>query len=122
MFANRFGELPAILTFDVLKQTLHVLQGSCSGFSSVEVGTDAGIPDEVLLKTKGQLAQEMLERAFSKGAKPAWVVGDRATGASDFILKNKGSHSCWAPSATSRSGRWSTESQHRCVRLNWLLP
>ena len=42
--------------------------------------TEAGIPDEVTLKTKGQLAQEMLERAFASGIKPAWVVGDSIYG------------------------------------------
>lgn len=40
---------------------------------------EAGIPDEVTLKTKGRLAQEMLARAFTL-AKPAWVVGDSIYG------------------------------------------
>jgi SRSO17 transposase len=41
---------------------------------------EAGIPDEVTLRTKGRLAQEMLARAFATGIRPAWVVGDSIYG------------------------------------------
>lgn len=40
----------------------------------------AGIPEDVTFRTKPQLAQEMLQRAFDAGLKPAWVVGDEVYG------------------------------------------
>lgn len=40
----------------------------------------AGIPQEVTFKTKPQLAQIMLERAFNHGIRPSWVVGDEVYG------------------------------------------
>jgi SRSO17 transposase len=41
---------------------------------------EAGIPDEVGFATKGELAQEMLERAFAAGIPADWVVGDTVYG------------------------------------------
>src|SRR6266571_5361500 len=37
---------------------------------------EAGIPDEVEFATKGELAQQMLARAFAAGVPADWVVGD----------------------------------------------
>src|SRR6266404_2641556 len=41
---------------------------------------EAGIPDEVEFATKGELAQQMLERAFAAGVPADWVVGDTVYG------------------------------------------
>jgi SRSO17 transposase len=41
---------------------------------------EAGIPDEVGFATKGELAQQMLERAFAAGVPADWVVGDTVYG------------------------------------------
>lgn len=45
---------------------------------------DAHIPDDVTFKTKPQLAQEMLARAFTQGIKPDWVLGDSVYGSWEF--------------------------------------
>jgi SRSO17 transposase len=37
---------------------------------------EAGIPEEVAFATKGELAKQMLTRAFAAGVAPQWVVGD----------------------------------------------
>lgn len=37
---------------------------------------EAGLPDTLEFKKKPELAQEMLQRAFDNGIKPAWVLGD----------------------------------------------
>src|ERR1700686_2056123 len=37
---------------------------------------EAGIPDEVMFATKGELAKLMLARAFAAGVLAEWVVGD----------------------------------------------
>ncbi len=41
---------------------------------------EAGIPDEVGFATKGELAQQMLARAFAAGVPADWVVGDTVYG------------------------------------------
>src|SRR5438128_9619164 len=41
---------------------------------------EAGIPDEVKFATKGELAQQMLARAFAAGVLAQWVVGDTVYG------------------------------------------
>jgi SRSO17 transposase len=41
---------------------------------------EAGIPDEVRFATKGELAQQMLQRAFAAGVPADWVVGDTVYG------------------------------------------
>ena len=41
---------------------------------------DAGIPDEVEFATKGELAKQMLSRAFAAGVPAEWVVGDTVYG------------------------------------------
>lgn len=45
---------------------------------------EAGIPDAVSFATKGELARAMLERAFTAGVKPAWVVGDTIYGSDEL--------------------------------------
>jgi SRSO17 transposase len=41
---------------------------------------EAGIPEEVGFATKGELAQQMLVRAFAAGVPAEWVVGDTVYG------------------------------------------
>jgi SRSO17 transposase len=41
---------------------------------------EAGIPDEVAFARKGELAQQMLTRAFAAGVPAEWVVGDTVYG------------------------------------------
>lgn len=47
---------------------------------------EAGIPDEVAFATKGELAQQMLARAFAAGVPAQWVVGDTVYGAEELRL------------------------------------
>lgn len=47
---------------------------------------EAGIPDEVEFATKGELAQQMLARAFAAGVPADWVVGDTVYGYDDLRL------------------------------------
>jgi SRSO17 transposase len=46
----------------------------------------AGIPDEVEFATKGELAQQMLARAFAAGVPADWVVGDTVYGYDELRL------------------------------------
>src|SRR6266566_9849425 len=47
---------------------------------------EAGIPDEVEFATKGELAQQMLQRAFAAGVPADWVVGDTVYGYDELRL------------------------------------
>src|SRR6266436_10107538 len=47
---------------------------------------EAGIPDEVEFATKGELAKQMLARAFAAGAPAEWVVGDTVYGYDELRL------------------------------------
>ncbi len=47
---------------------------------------EAGIPDQVEFATKGELAQQMLRRAFEAGVAADWVVGDTVYGYDELRL------------------------------------
>ncbi len=47
---------------------------------------EAGIPDEVEFATKGELAKQMLARAFAAGVPAQWVVGDTVYGYDELRL------------------------------------
>src|SRR6266568_8137954 len=47
---------------------------------------EAGIPDEVEFATKGELAQQMLRRAFAAGVPAQWVAGDTVYGYDELRL------------------------------------
>jgi SRSO17 transposase len=47
---------------------------------------EAGIPDEVSFATKGELARQMLVRAFAAGVPAEWVAGDTVYGYDDLRL------------------------------------
>lgn len=47
---------------------------------------EAGIPDKVEFATKGELAQQMLARAFAAGVPADWVVGDTVYGYDELRL------------------------------------
>ena len=47
---------------------------------------EAGIPDEVEFATKGELAQQMLARAFAAEVPAEWVVGDTVYGYDELRL------------------------------------
>jgi SRSO17 transposase len=47
---------------------------------------EAGIPEEVAFATKGDLAKQMLSRAFAAGVQAEWVVGDTVYGYDELRL------------------------------------
>ena len=47
---------------------------------------EAGIPDEVEFATKGELAKQMLSRAFAAGVQAQWVAGDTVYGYDELRL------------------------------------
>jgi SRSO17 transposase len=47
---------------------------------------EAGVPDEVAFATKGELAQQMLARAFAAEVPAEWVVGDTIYGYDELRL------------------------------------
>ena len=47
---------------------------------------EAGIPDEVEFATKGELAKQMLARAFAAGIPAQWVAGDTVYGYDELRL------------------------------------
>jgi SRSO17 transposase len=47
---------------------------------------EAGIPDEVSFATKGELAQQMLQRAFAAKVPANWVVGETVSGSDELRL------------------------------------
>jgi SRSO17 transposase len=47
---------------------------------------EAGIPNEVEFATKGELAKQMLSRAFAAGVQTQWVVGDTVYGYDELRL------------------------------------
>jgi SRSO17 transposase len=49
-------------------------------------GLEAGIPEEVEFATNGELAQQMLARAFAAGVPAEWVVGDTLYGYDEVRL------------------------------------
>ncbi|MBN1204187.1 MAG: transposase [Myxococcaceae bacterium] len=49
-------------------------------FAEPERCREAGPGQEVLFRTKPELARQMLERALEGGLRPSWVVGDEVYG------------------------------------------
>jgi len=67
---------------------------------------EAGIPDEVVFATKGELAKRMRDRAFAAGMPAEWVVGDTVYGyeelrmwlderAKNYVLAVPETHAVW---------------------------
>ena len=62
---------------------------------------DAHIPDEVIFRTKPQLAIMMLDRAYKQGLKPEWVLGDSVYGCAElrnFLVERKQKYVLSVPS------------------------
>lgn len=45
---------------------------------------EAHIPDDIVFKTRPQLAQQMIERSWAQGLRPEWVPGDSVYGSWKF--------------------------------------
>ena len=62
---------------------------------------DAHIPDEVIFRTKPQLAIMMLDGAYKQGLKPEWVLGDSVYGCAElrnFLVERKQKYVLSVPS------------------------
>ena len=67
---------------------------------------EAAVPEEVVFRTKPQLARELLERAVAAGVPFRWVAGDEVYGSDRNLrlwLEARGIPTCW-PSSVTRSG------------------
>ena len=68
---------------------------------------EAAVPEEVVFRTKPQLARELLERAVAAGVPFRWVAGDEVYGNDRNLrlwLEGAGNiPTCW-PSSVTRSG------------------
>jgi SRSO17 transposase len=72
----------------------------------------AGVPEEARMRTKPELAKEMLRRALEAGVKAAWMVADSVYTATPGALgcssKSKSSPMCWPSRARRMYGPAST--------------
>jgi SRSO17 transposase len=72
---------------------------------------EAGVPEATRFATKGELAKQMLARAFAAGVPAAWVVGDTIYGSDELRhwLEAQGRHYALAVPCT--HGIWSAGQQ-----------
>ncbi len=73
--------------------------------------TAAGIPATVAFATKGELAREMLARAFAAGVPAAWVVGDVVYGREQLRRWLEGEHRAYVLAVASDHGVWTAGAQ-----------
>ncbi|WP_158501756.1 IS701 family transposase [Vitiosangium sp. GDMCC 1.1324] len=68
---------------------------------------EAGIPEEVVFRTKPQLAQVMLQRALDAGLAPSWVIGNEVYG-SDGNLRRvlERHHQRYLLAVTANTSAW----------------
>lgn len=88
---------------------------------------NAHIPDDVTFKTKPELALGMLERAYSQGLKPDWVLGDCVYSSSEFRNFLERHHQHYVLGVTGQQRLWINFSQVRIDKIvteiaeeNWL--
>lgn len=48
------------------------------------------IPEDIIFKTKPQLARQMLERVYLEGLSPDWVLGDSVYGSWKSVIFSSG--------------------------------
>jgi SRSO17 transposase len=83
---------------------------------------EAGIPDEAGFATKGELAQQMLKRAFAAGVPAEWVVGDTVYGYDELrmFLEEQGKN--YVVAVAESHTVWVQGRQQPVGRLSALLP
>src|SRR5918995_4425183 len=89
----------------------------------------AGVPEEVVMRTKPELAREMLGRALDAGVKAAWVVADSVYGDTrrlGMFLEER--EQPYVLAVSGKAYVWAGFRQHRvgvvldCLRQEQLLP
>jgi SRSO17 transposase len=83
---------------------------------------EAGIPDAVGFATKGELAQQMLERAFAAGVPADWVVGDTVYGYDELRLWLDEQHKNYVVAVPETHTVWVQGRQQPVGLLAALLP
>src|SRR6266487_2960478 len=83
---------------------------------------EAGIPDEVEFATKGELAQQMLARAFEAKIPADWVVGDTVYGSDELRLFLEEQKKNYVVAVPETHLIWVAGQQHSVGLLAALLP
>ncbi len=82
----------------------------------------AGIPGDVAFATKGELARQMLARAFAAGVPAAWVLGDTVYGGDDLRRWLAGQGRRYALAVAATHGVWAAGEQVEARALAAALP
>src|SRR5258708_4861248 len=83
---------------------------------------EAGIPDEVGFATKGELAQQMLARAFAAGVPADWVLGDTIYGYDEMRIVLEKQQKNYELAGPETHTGWGQGRQQPGGRLSGLLP
>ena len=83
---------------------------------------EAGIADTVAFATKGELAQQMLARAFAAGVLAQWVVGDTVYGYDELRLFLEQQQKNYVVAVPQTHPVWVAGRQQPVGRLSALLP
>ena len=78
---------------------------------------EAHIPDDIVFKTKPQLAQQMIERSWAQGLRAEWVLGDSVYGSwkfRDFLERH---HQKYVIAVTSQQRLWVDFEQVRIDKI-----
>lgn len=67
---------------------------------------EAHIPNDIVFKTKPQLARQMLERSWAQGLNPEWVLGDSVYGSWQFRDFLERHHQKYVLGVTSQQRLW----------------
>lgn len=83
---------------------------------------EAGVPESVSFATKGQLAQQMLGRAFAAGVRAEWVVADTVYGYDQMRDWLESRHQKYVLAVPETHRVWSQGELHSVGLLAALLP
>lgn len=82
----------------------------------------AHIPEDVTFQTKPQLAQKMIERAYSQGLRPDWVLGDSVYGSWEFRNFLENHHQPYVVGIPSQQRLWVNFEQVRIDKIVGEIP
>ena len=84
---------------------------------------EADVPPDVRFATKPQLAQRMIERAWSAGLRPRWVLGDEVYGSDSKTRRFLESHGQpYVLAVSSQQRLWKDYRQQRVDRIADTIP
>ncbi len=83
---------------------------------------EAGVPESVSFATKGELAQQMLGRAFAAGVRADWVVADTVYGYDEMRNWLESQHQKYVLAVPETHAVWSQGEPHPAGLLAALLP